>query len=103
METDSNVRSEIAKIDKELERIQSNLEELLNKQEELTIRKEFLEQQLNDNGVNVDVALKPKVENWSLRFEWSEKLEVLREKVFHIKEFRPLQRECMNVTMSGIK
>ena len=99
MDGESKARAEIAKIDKELERIQSNLEELLSKQDELTNRKEFLEQQLKDN----EVILQTKVKNWSLKnFESSEKIEDLREKVFHINEFRPLQTECMNVTMSGI-
>jgi chromosome segregation ATPase len=97
-EEDSKVRSEIAKIDNELERIQQDIEELLKRQEELGDRKEYLQEQLNENKV----FLQSKSKDWSLRnFEWSEKIEDLRGKVFHIDEFRPLQLECMNVTMSG--
>ncbi|CAB3991880.1 ATP-dependent DNA helicase Q1-like, partial [Paramuricea clavata] len=98
-EEDSKVRSEIAKIDNELERIQQDIEELLKRQEELGDRREYLQEQLNENKV----FLQSKSKDWSLRnFEWSEKIEDLRGKVFHIDEFRPLQLECMNVTMSGI-
>ncbi len=98
MEGESKVRSEIAKIDIELERIEQNIEELLKRQEELSNRKEYLQEQLNEN----ELFLQTKGKDWSLRnFEWSEKIEKLRENVFHIDDFRPLQLECMNVTMSG--
>ncbi|XP_028416550.1 ATP-dependent DNA helicase Q1-like [Dendronephthya gigantea] len=99
MEGASGVCSEISKIDNELEQIELQIEVLLKIQEELNSRKEHLEMQLNEN----EVFLESKRKDWSLRnFEWSEQLEDLREKVFHIDEFRPLQIECMNVTMSGL-
>ena len=97
MADETLVRSEIAKIDNELETIQVEIEELLKRQEDLTNRKECLEQQLNEVEL-----LQTKDKDWSLmKFEWSKKIEDLREQVFHINEFRPLQRECMNVTISG--
>lgn len=98
MSDETSVRSEIAKIDIELERIQQELEELLKRQEELTNRKENLEEQLNEH----ELLLQSKGKDWSLKsFEWSEQIEELRGNVFHIDAFRPLQLECINITMSG--
>lgn len=90
--------SEIAKIDNELEQIELQIEVLVKRQEELNKRKEYLETKLNENQLFLESVRN----DWSLKnFEWSEQIEDLREKVFHIDEFRPLQIECMNVTMSG--
>jgi chromosome segregation ATPase len=98
MEDESEFRSEIAKIDNELELIQQNIEELLTRQEELSNRKQYLQEQLNEN----ELLSQTKGKDWSLtNFEWSREIEDLRKNVFHIEQFRPLQLECMNVTMAG--
>ena len=98
MDDECKVLSEIAEIDNELKHIQENIEELLSKQERLSNRKDFLQQKLSEN----QLLLETKSKDWSLsNFEWSAKIEDLRKKVFHLDSFRPLQLECMNVTMAG--
>lgn len=95
----SNIRLEIAKIESQLESSQIKINELLKEQEILYARKELLEEQLNHEEEEVLHLLK----DWSRAdFEWSKEVDLLRKTVFKIDEFRPLQLNCINVTLSNV-
>lgn len=87
---------EIAAIDHELSQIEVKIVKLNDTKEVLMQRKRKLK----------DLILRRKSENlasrdWSQRtFSWSEKIESTLKRVFKIDEFRPLQLEAINATMS---
>lgn len=87
---------EIAAIDYELSQIESKLEKLKDQKTILISRKNKLKDQI----------LKRKSENlasrnWSLKnFPWSAQVDSVLKKTFKISEFRPLQLEAINATLS---
>ena len=95
----TNIRLEIQKINRELESTQLKIEELLKEQEKLCSRKDILEKQL----VQEEDQLSQPTIDWSCAtFKWSEEVELYKKSVFNIDEFRPLQLDCINVTMSNV-
>lgn len=91
---------ELDEIDTELKEIEAKIESLLERQQFLHSRKQLIQSQICSSA-----SCSKRQENdqdWSAKtFPWSEKIENAREDIFKITEFRPLQLECINATMSG--
>ena len=99
-EMEESLREELASVKAELADISAQIEALLERQKFCLSKKLQIETTLaadqNANGPTNDET------NWSnTKFPWSEKLTKAREEVFKLTRFRPLQLECINVTMSG--
>ena len=88
---------EIENIDTQLESIEGQINRLISKQDRLTEQKKKLQN-------NLDVLQKESTSenvNWkSRKFPWSDKIKTCLNERFHIVEFRSLQEETINVTMS---
>lgn len=87
---------EIAAIDHELAQVESKIQKLKDQKQILIHRKNKLKDQIikrkSENLANRD---------WSLKtFPWSEKVDSTLKNVFKISEFRPLQLEAINATLS---
>ena len=91
---------ELDGIDTELKEIEAKIESLLERQQFLHSRKQLIQSQICSSASSL--KRQKNDQDWSAKtFPWSEKIENAREDIFKITEFRPLQLECMNATMSG--
>ena len=90
---------ELDEIDAELCEIETQIGSLLERQQFLQRRKQQLQLQIcrpSSSKENVDRK------DWSTKgFPWSDEVEKVKQDIFRIKKFRPLQLESINVTMSG--
>ena len=99
---------ELDEVDTELKEIEAQIESLLERQQFLQSRKELIQSQISlCSGLDThescsSVQKDDNSQNWSENnFSWSERVETAREDVFKLKNFRPLQLECINATMAG--
>lgn len=99
---------ELDEIDTELKEIEAQIGSLLERQQFLQSRKELIQSQISlCSGLDThescsSVQKDENNQNWSENnFSWSERVETARDDVFKLKNFRPLQLECINATMAG--
>jgi len=96
----ASTHQELSEINQELNTLKDQIKEIVVRQEELKSKKAKLTQELQkleDDELNQLFNIQ-----WDEdKFTWSEKvLSTLQEK-FHIQQFRPLQKETINVTLSN--
>ena len=97
-----DISKDLEKVNSELTDISTEIEALLERQQFLLTRKLRLETLSVHENAGSASATETDTTNWSAPdFPWSVELEKTREKLFKISRFRPLQLECINVTMSG--
>lgn len=93
------LQMEIENMDNELHSISSQLNMLIAKQENLTERKKKLTSRLN-NLKQTDTPTEEETDWSGDHFEWSENIKKVLKNKFQIGDFRQLQKETINVTMS---
>ena len=95
--------TELSGVNVELEHVGEQIEALIERQEFLLDRRKKLEKEMKEYEMQHNGAMTSSGIDWSSRsFSWSEKVENCLKGVFNLKEFRLLQREAVNITMSGI-
>ncbi|XP_057317213.1 ATP-dependent DNA helicase Q1-like isoform X2 [Hydractinia symbiolongicarpus] len=94
------LQMEIENMDNELHSISSQLNMLITKQENLTERKKKLTSRLNNLKETLDTPTEEETDWSGDHFEWSENIKKVLKNKFHIGDFRQLQKETINVTMS---
>ncbi|CAI5728355.1 unnamed protein product [Peronospora destructor] len=87
--------SELVQIEQELREVKEDLNVLLLRQSELLERKKELE--CEDASLTQDAG---KVADWKARFQWSEQIHTLLTDTFHLPDFRSVQEEVINATLS---
>ncbi|VDK70950.1 unnamed protein product [Cylicostephanus goldi] len=90
---------ELADIIEEIEFNRRKINELIERNEELEQRKAEIE-------FNLEIRQAEKAEKiastkFDGTFSWSDEVDTILKKVFHLDSFRPLQREAINAIMSG--
>ncbi|XP_071493207.1 ATP-dependent DNA helicase Q1-like [Diadema antillarum] len=95
----AEVMQGLEEVTQELEHVERQIQRLLEKQQRLLERKAQLERQANRLQ---ELGSQEGATGWDKSdFPWSPKLLSVRESVFGIREFRPLQEETMNASLSG--
>ena len=95
--------SELTTIKVELEHVAEKIESLIERQQVLMGRKRQIEKEMKKLEMPGDGSGASGGIDWSSRsFSWTERIETCLREVFRLKDFRKLQREAINVTMSGI-
>ncbi|XP_041472757.1 ATP-dependent DNA helicase Q1-like [Lytechinus variegatus] len=94
-----DIQHGLEEVNQELQHVEKQIERLLQKQQRLLQRKEQLE--LQSSRLH-ELSLQAGSTDWEKSdYPWSAKLHSLRETVFGIKKFRPLQEKTMNASLSG--
>jgi len=93
---DTNNRDEINSITEELTQLDQQIDHLVARRNKLLKRKKRLEK-----IINPDKSADPKV--WEKTdFPWSSRVEHVRNTLFGLESFRPLQLEVINAVLSGV-
>ncbi|PIO77718.1 ATP-dependent DNA helicase, RecQ family [Teladorsagia circumcincta] len=92
--------SELAEIVEEIEFNQRKIAELIDRNEQLEQRKAELEIALEIR--NVEQAEKIASIQFDGTFPWSGSVDSILKEIFHLRSFRPLQREAINAVMSEL-
>ncbi|CAH0491025.1 unnamed protein product [Peronospora farinosa] len=95
--------SELVQIEQELREVEEDLNVLLLRQSELLKRKKELHLQLECEQIeDADVTKNTgKVADWKAHFQWSEQIHTLLTETFHLPDFRSVQEEVINATLSN--
>ena len=95
--------SELSSVNVELEHVEEQIEALLERQQLLQDRKRNIEKEIEEFEMQCSGNMTSNGIDWSSRsFSWTKKIEYCLREVFKLKEFRKLQREAINITLSGI-
>ena len=95
--------SELSSINVELEHVEEQIEALLERQQSLLHRRKNIEKEMEKFETQDFGTVKSNAIDWNSRsFSWTEKAENCLKEVFRLIEFRTMQREAINVTMSKI-
>ena len=95
--------SELSSVNVELEHVESQIEALLERQQVLQVRKKSIEKEMEEFEMQCSETMTSNAIDWISRsFSWTEKIEYCLREVFKLNEFRTLQREAINITLSGI-
>lgn len=93
------LQTEVEVIDDKLESIGMQINELLARQEKLSNEKEKILKKID--ALKDQTAQQEKEINWnSNSFPWSIKLKEIMRETYHVMNFRPLQKETINVALS---
>jgi len=92
----TNSRDELKSVMEELTELDQQIDYLVARRNKLLKRKKRLEKILNP-----DIPANPK--EWDkMDFSWSARVELVRNTLFGIQRFRPLQLEVINAVLSGV-
>ncbi|KAJ1361469.1 hypothetical protein KIN20_020728 [Parelaphostrongylus tenuis] len=92
--------TELSEIIEEIECNRCRIAELIERNEQLERRKAEIELALENRSVEHDERIAST--QFDGTFSWSEEVDSILSKVFHISSFRPFQREVINAIMSGV-
>ncbi|XP_053319517.1 ATP-dependent DNA helicase Q1 [Spea bombifrons] len=97
---------ELENVSCELQAVELQIQELLEMQQELLQRKSFLKKKIQTLSEDPDpgpsAGAESAAESWNKQdFPWSQKIEDVLQKNFHLKTFRSLQLETINATMAN--
>ncbi|CAJ0595760.1 unnamed protein product [Cylicocyclus nassatus] len=95
----SRQAKELADIIEEIEFNRRKINELIERNEELEQRKAEIEFNLEIR--HAEKAEKIASTKFDGTFSWSDEVDSILRKIFHLDSFRPLQREAINAIMSG--
>lgn len=102
--SDALLIEELTSVDSELAAVQLELDALLQRQEDLLERKSLLTSQLESlqQESKTQQLQSTSSEDWEEgEFPWTPQAESALRSQFKIQSFRPLQRSCINATLSG--
>ena len=102
---EASLRCELAEVDATLSSIEDQLEALLQQQSECLERRKLLSLQLDSLGPSREDTHSspppPPYVDWeNASFAWTERVSSLLKSRFKMDSFRPLQRSCVNATLS---
>lgn len=93
------INLELEDISDELQVVQKQLNKLIQKRDDLMQRKNVLSEELKDT-INKEKENK-NLQDWSnQKFHWDDNVKETLQNVFQIRNFRQLQRETVNATLS---
>ena len=95
--------TELSSVKVELAHVEEQIEALVERQEILLGRRKKIEKEMKEYEMQYNGTMTSNGIDWSSRsFSWTERVENCLKSVFKLEEFRTLQREAVNITMSGI-
>lgn len=95
--------AELSAIRVELDHVESQIEAFIERQQVLYERREKIEKEINEfENQGSRTATSNGIDWGSRSFPWTEKIDNCLKDVFGLREFRSLQREAINMTLSGI-
>ena len=93
------INLELEDISDELQVVQKQLNKLIQKRDDLMQRKNVLSEELKDT-INKEKE-NTNLQDWSnQKFHWDDNVKETLQNVFQIRNFRQLQRETVNATLS---
>ena len=95
--------TELSSVKVELAHVEEQIEALVERQGILLGRRKKIEKEMKEYEMQYNGTMTSNGIDWSSRsFSWTERVENCLKSVFKLEEFRTLQREAVNITMSGI-